>query len=206
MTANHSVGFGQLPEAPLLSVAWSEVHRWFAYRLNAKERDQASDLTNETMKRYIAKRRREPDWAPDHLVPWLISCANKVMLSYLARRDKREKREPAVEAESLERAASELASREQSLIFARYVEQAELEIDRRTDLNRAIRQLPDLERKALVAYEVEERTLVQIGQMLGVSSTTVHRAIKRARDQLRSSPLLATYGSPSGTQSGGGRA
>ncbi|WP_433264723.1 sigma-70 family RNA polymerase sigma factor [Actinosynnema sp. CS-041913] len=184
---------GQTPGIPL-ATGFRVLDRWFWQRLSLRRKSDSQDLAGETLKRYAAERSREPGWEPVNLHAWLFAAADRVFKSYLAQREA----PLAVDDQALAAATDELARREEALILHRFAAGTEDDVALRLDMQRLIRSLPQRDRRAVVAYAVDECTYAEIGTALGMSTTTAYRLIKRIAEDLQGSPLSAGYGPRSG--------
>lgn len=127
--------------------------------LVVRDRDQALDAAQEAFSRAYARwrRLRDQDWAAG----WVIVTALNASKS-----PSRQKRTPALHAQS-----------------PQDPEQA----DRRTDLARALRQVPPRQRHALVLYYVADLSVASIAQVMQISEGTVKAHLSQGRASLRRS-------------------
>jgi RNA polymerase sigma-70 factor, ECF subfamily len=128
---------------------------------------EAQDLCQEVM---ITAHRRLPDFDGRSLRGWLYGICVRVASDY--RRSARVRRE-IPHAELPDRGLD--------------VDQAE-RLDRERALGRALLALDELDeakRDAFVLYEIEELTLAEVSEALGVPLQTVYSRIKAARETLR---------------------
>jgi RNA polymerase sigma-70 factor (ECF subfamily) len=138
-------------------------------------RHEAQDLCQEVM---IIVHRRLPDFEGTSLRGWLYGICVRVASDY--RRSARVRREiphgEMPEPHVLDQA-----------------DQYEHDSERRR-LVRALSRIEEEKRTALVLYEVEELTLAEISEALGVPLQTAYSRIKSAREALRRE--LAPHGNP----------
>ncbi|HVY25844.1 MAG TPA: RNA polymerase sigma factor [Polyangiaceae bacterium] len=128
---------------------------------------EAQDLCQEVM---IIVHRRLPDFTGQSVRSWLYGICVRVASDY--RRSARVRRE-IPQGELPEGGGTEDNGEQQ---------------DRRAEgqrLLRALEQLSEEKRAALVLYEVEELTLAEVSEALGVPLQTVYSRIKVARQDLR---------------------
>src|SRR6478609_6254910 len=124
----------------------------------------AQDVCQEVM---LTVHRRLPDFDGRALRGWLYGICVRFASDY--RRSARVRRE--VPTESLPEAAQES-------------ELPEL-VDRARSLKRTLDALDEAKRAAFVLYEVEELTLAEVAEALGVPLQTAYSRIKAAREALR---------------------
>ena len=128
---------------------------------------EAQDLCQEVM---IIVHRRLPDFDGVSLRGWLYGICVRVASDYRRSARARHEISPGEMPESS--AASD------------QVEQLDLRAEQRR-LMRALERVGEEKRAALVLYEVEELTLAEVSEALGVPLQTVYSRIKAARQELR---------------------
>jgi RNA polymerase sigma-70 factor (ECF subfamily) len=128
---------------------------------------EAQDLCQEVM---IVVHRRLPDFDGKSLRGWLYGICVRVASDY--RRSARARRELTVDEVP------------QSGFEPDQLDQLEKGAQRQR-LMRALDRLGEEKRAALVLYEVEELTLAEVSEALGVPLQTVYSRIKAARQELR---------------------
>ena len=163
-------------------------HARFLWRtlmnLGAPSRE-AQDLCQEVM---IIVHRRLPDFDGVSLRGWLYGICVRVASDY--RRSARVRREVPHD-EMPERGAA-----------PEQLEQLE-QLDQRRRLMRALDCVGEEKRAALVLYEVEELTLAEVSEALGVPLQTVYSRIKAARQELRRELLREPPGELGGAREAG---
>lgn len=128
---------------------------------------EAQDLCQEVM---IIVHRRLPDFKGESVRGWLYGICVRVASDH--RRSARARRE--IPHGELPESAAEATQLEQLDQGAQ-----------RQRLMRALERISDEKRAALVLYEVEELTLAEVAEALGVPLQTAYSRIKAARQELR---------------------
>lgn len=130
-------------------------------------RHEAQDLCQEVM---LIVHRRLPDFEGNSLRGWLYGICVRVASDY--RRSARVRREiPHGEVPEPGNAFGQMDQYEQNA--------------QRQRLLRALERVEEDKRTAFVLYEVEELTLAEVSEALGVPLQTVYSRIKSAREALR---------------------
>jgi len=150
-------------------------HRGMLYRFllrSVRERHRADELFQETWSRVIAARQRYQPQAK--FTTWLLQIAHNLMID-AARRQR-----PMAGAEETDSVLGSLAlpEREQP-------EQALSEFERRRRLQRAIEQLPDEQRTAVLLRLEQELSLEEIAVVTGAGRETVKSRLRYAMTRLR---------------------
>jgi RNA polymerase sigma-70 factor (ECF subfamily) len=160
-------------------------HARFLWRtlmnLGVPSRD-AQDLCQEVM---IVVHRRLPEFDGKSLRGWLYGICARVASDY--RRSARARREiPHGEVPEPSNAAEQLERPDEG--------------PERQRLLRALECLSDDKRAALVLHEVEELTLAEVSEALGVPLQTVYSRIKSARQELRRELERDSVSAPGGNR------
>jgi len=145
----------------------------------------AQDLCQEVM---ITAHRRLPEFDGRSLRGWLYGICVRVASDY--RRSARVRRE--IPHADLPEAAHDVDQSEQ--------------LDRGRALDRillALEKLSEEKRDAFVLYEVEELTLAEVSEALGVPLQTVYSRIKAAREALRTELARGRSPAPGGAREAG---
>lgn len=146
---------------------------------------EAQDLCQEVM---IIVHRRLPEFDGQSLRGWLYGICVRVASDY--RRSARARREiPHDELPERGGAADQLEQLDQRA--------------QRQRLMRALERIGEEKRTALVLYEVEELTLAEVSEALGVPLQTVYSRIKAARQELRQELLREPQGLLGGAREAG---
>lgn len=143
---------------------------------------EAQDLCQEVM---IVVHRRLQDFDGKSLRGWLYGICVRVASDY--RRSARARRELTVDEVP------------QSGLEPDQLDQLEQGMQRQR-LMRALDRLGEEKRAALVLYEVEELTLAEVSEALGVPLQTVYSRIKAARQELRRELERESHGDPGGAR------
>lgn len=128
---------------------------------------EAQDLCQEVM---IVVHRRLPEFDGQSLRGWLYGICVRVAADY--RKSARARRE--VPRDELPEVGA----------LPEQLEQLDRRVERQS-LMRALERIGEEKRAALVLYEVEELTLAEVSEALGVPLQTVYSRIKAARQELR---------------------
>ena len=146
---------------------------------------EAQDLCQEVM---IIVHRRLPEFDGHSLRGWLYGICVRVASDY--RRSARARREiPHGELPESGAAPDQLEQLDQHA--------------ERQRLMRALERVGEEKRVALVLYEVEELTLAEVSEALGVPLQTVYSRIKAARQELRHALECEQQGELGGTREAG---
>lgn len=148
----------------------SAVLRYARYRVGA---DQAEDIVADT----FALAWRKLDGIPDLARPWLLATARRLSANHLrTRRRERERR-----GEISEFLADPLTSKMPAVV------------DERQDLMAAIRNLPRLDREALLLVTWCDLTNNEAADVMETSVTAFNVRLHRARRRLRQSMQCAQF-------------
>jgi RNA polymerase sigma-70 factor, ECF subfamily len=145
---------------------------------------EAQDLCQEVM---IIVHRRLPDFDGVSLRGWLYGICVRVASDY--RRSARARHEIQGEVPENGAAPDQLEQLHQRA--------------QRQRLMRALERMEEDKRAALVLYEVEELTLAEVSEALGVPLQTVYSRIKAARQELRRELLREQQGELGGARAAG---
>lgn len=151
----------------------------------APNREQAEDLVQEVFLRvYRARKRYEPG---AKFSTWLFTIANNVASN--ARRSQSRRKETLVDARAAPDTAGldHMAQEKSSLMPSRTADQ----VERAEMVQRAMLQLGERQRMALLLAKFEEMSYAEIGESMGLSVPAVKSLLSRARANLRE--LLEPY-------------
>jgi RNA polymerase sigma-70 factor (ECF subfamily) len=151
---------------------------WRVLRRYGVSESDAEDLSQEVF--LVAHRRLREFEGRSHVRTWLYEIARR---SALAQRRRWRRADHAIDPEHVQGSAP---SPEQAAEHKRA----------KAWLDMALANLDEDKREAFVLYELEELTLAEVSEALGVPINTLHYRIKTAREQLMRSGGQAHPGSP----------
>lgn len=150
-------------------------HRGTLYRFllrSLRDRSLADELFQETWSRVIAARTRYQPQA--RFTTWLLQIAHHLII------DGHRRKRPMAEGEEAEHALAAHAAPEQE-----QPEHALSDFERRRQLQRAIEQLPDDQRTAVLLRLEHELSLEEIAEVTGVGRETAKSRLRYAMTKLR---------------------
>jgi RNA polymerase sigma-70 factor (ECF subfamily) len=150
-------------------------HRGMLYRFllrSVRDPHRTDELFQETWSRVIGSRERYQPQAK--FSTWLLQIAHNLMIDGIRRQ------RPMADGDEAEMALANLATPESG-----QPEQALSEFERRRNLRRAIEQLPDEQRIAILLRLEQELSLEQIAMVTGSGRETVKSRLRYAMNRLR---------------------
>jgi RNA polymerase sigma-70 factor (ECF subfamily) len=150
-------------------------HRGMLYRFllrSVRDPHRTDELFQETWSRVIGSRERYQPQAK--FSTWLLQIAHNLMIDGIRRQ------RPMADGDEAEMALANLATPESG-----QPEQALSEFERRRNLQRAIEQLPDEQRIAILLRLEQELSLEQIAMVTGSGRETVKSRLRYAMNRLR---------------------
>jgi RNA polymerase sigma factor (sigma-70 family) len=159
------------PLRPLLRAVAASVLR------SAPDHPDVDDAVSETMRRAIEGRARIRAGEP--LRGWMIGIAKHVALDAARSRTRALKRRPSDASPESTRDITDRIPDSKPSPFDRAARTQEI-----TQLESALRELPDKQREVIVLFFIEGLSYVEIGQKLGVPMGTVATWILRGRRSL----------------------
>ena len=150
-------------------------HRGMLYRFllrSVRDPHRTDELFQETWSRVISARARYEPQAK--FSTWLVQIAHNLMIDSLRRQ------RPTATGEEAAIVLANVATPERE-----QPEHALSEFERRSSLLRAIEQLPEDQRIAVLLRLEQELTLEEIGAITGVGRETVKSRVRYAMDKLR---------------------
>lgn len=150
-------------------------HRGTLYRFllrSVRDPHRTDELFQETWSRVILSRERYQ--AQAKFSTWLLQIAHNLMIDQLRRQ------RPMAAADEAETALANLATPERE-----QPEHALSDFERRRNLQRAIEQLPDEQRTAVLLRLEQELSLEEIAEVTSVGRETVKSRLRYAMNRLR---------------------